>query len=439
MPHSRDLRAAKRKRALSGFVIGTALGLAACSDLLNVSAPDVVQPNQIADAGGATILTNAALACIYAPFATLAYYSGIMSDEFNVPTTLTIVSTLDYRTQSLTYTEFGPVGLGNCRTQAMQAMNARRQFAPTPNSLMGQLFAVRGLSEMFLGETSCDGTPASEIVNLQPVYGGPITSDSMLKRAQADLDSALTYATDSVRVLNYVKIALGRTLLDRGLYSQAAAAVAGVPTNYTYNAEFSTAVSGQSNTVWSGNIGKSIAVSDKEGINGLPFVSANDPRVPTQKIGIGTDNVTPVYLYTKYTSLSSPIPLATGIEARLIEAENYLSAGDVTNWLGTLNALRAPSGPGSGGVAGLAPLVDPGTTNGRVNLLFSERAFWLFATAHRMGDLRRLVRQYKRDQGTVWPTGVYKSGFNYGTDVVFILTLSEQSNPLVHYCTDTNA
>jgi hypothetical protein len=74
----------------------------------------------------------------------------------------------------------------------------------------------------------------------------------------------------------------------------------------------------------------------------------------------------------------------------------------------------------------LAALPDPGTDSGRVSLMFRERAFWLFGTGTRLGDLRRLIRQYGRDQSTVFPTGPYAPAHqsqlptpipNYGTDV----------------------
>ena len=57
--------------------------------------------------------------------------------------------------------------------------------------------------------------------------------------------------------------------------------------------------------------------------------------------------------------------------------------------------------------AGLPVLVDPGTQLGRENLLFSERALWLYATGTRLGDMRRLIGQYGRTQSTVLPTGAY--------------------------------
>ena len=149
-------------------------------------------------------------------------------------------------------------------------------------------------------------------------------------------------------------------------------------------------------------------------------------------------------------SATGPVPLtlASGLEARLIEAEAALNAGDAS-WLTTLNALRTtctdagscpdPAPAGTGGVAGLPPLTDPGTPDARVDLLFRERAFWLFMTGHRQGDLRRLLRQYHRQQNQVYPTGLYSGGLGtYGNDVTVPIPLSERANPLFTGCFNRN-
>ena len=86
----------------------------------------------------------------------------------------------------------------------------------------------------------------------------------------------------------------------------------------------------------------------------------------------------------------------------------WAKAGDATGWLGKLNDARATS------AGTLAALADPGTDDARVDLLFRERAFWMYFTSHRIGDLRRLVRQYGRAQETVWPSGNYFKGGVYG-------------------------
>jgi hypothetical protein len=234
-------------------------------------------------------------------------------------------------------------------------------------------------------------------------------------------------------------VARGRALLNRAQYAAAAAAVAGVPTNYVYNAEATLAVASQINIIWNNNNLKVATVADREGGNGLDFVTAADPRVPTIANGVGTDGVTNVFMFGKYSGQASSIPMVTGIEARLIEAEAALQANrndtspTGTGWLGILNTLRA-----TGITPAMAPLADPGSFDARVNMLFRERAFWLYGTGHRMGDLRRILRQYGRSEAQTWPKGVYKAGVSYGNEVVFILTLSEQANPNVRVCADKN-
>jgi hypothetical protein len=131
----------------------------------------------------------------------------------------------------------------------------------------------------------------------------------------------------------------------------------------------------------------------------------------------------------------SPVSITSGIEARMIEAEAQLRAGNSAGALATLNAARAT-------VTGLTPLADAGTEVARVNQLFRERAFWLFGRGYRVGDMRRLIRQYNRAANTVFPTGAWHKGGNYGTDVTMPVPQAEENNPNVpsgQTCLDRNA
>lgn len=175
-----------------------------------------------------------------------------------------------------------------------------------------------------------------------------------------------------------------------------------------------------------------------EGINGLDY--ANDPRVGSVFVRLGQDGTTPIYApqVTWTTSINAPYPLATGREARLIEAEADLAAGGTT-WLATLNTLRS----GSTFAASLPALTDPGTANARVDLIMKERAMWMYLTVHRLGDMRRLVRQYGRPQNTIFPTGPYFKGGAYGSDMNLPPTTGEHNNPAYEAaggkCADRNA
>ena len=64
---------------------------------------------------------------------------------------------------------------------------------------------------------------------------------------------------------------------------------------------------------------------------------------------------------------------------------------------------------------GLDTLVDPGTADSRLDLLYRERAFWLLRTGHRLGDLRRLIRNYGRSAETVFPLCNREPGHMFAT------------------------
>ena len=70
-----------------------------------------------------------------------------------------------------------------------------------------------------------------------------------------------------------------------------------------------------------------------------------------------------------------------------------------------LNALRtAPQNAWHLQAAAMAALADAGDDRTmRRRFFFREKAFWKFGRGQRLGDLRRLVRQYGRTQDKVFP------------------------------------
>ncbi|HEX5831167.1 MAG TPA: hypothetical protein VFY16_09310, partial [Gemmatimonadaceae bacterium] len=253
----------------------------------------------------------------------------------------------------------------------------------------------------------------------------------MFERATAHFDSALALAADSTRVLNLARVGRARALLGLARFADAATSVAAVPTAYVFATDASAAV--QPNGVFDViNNRRQLTVADREGTNGLDFRSAADPRVPTDFVGTTPGGTGDIHGFSRYASLAAPITLASGVEARLIEAEAMLRAGDAAGALTILNALRAT-------MPGLAPLGDAGSEAARVDQLFRERAFWLFATGHRQGDLRRLVRQYGRPPDSVFPSGPYFGGQFYGSDVNFAPEAAQLQSPLYTGCASREA
>jgi hypothetical protein len=185
-------------------------------------------------------------------------------------------------------------------------------------------------------------------------------------------------------------------------------------------------------------------VSDREGDNGLPFISSGDPRT-TDTTSIRSHGLQ-IYFPRKYKAALrspyySPIVLADWIEARLIRAEAAYQADDPATMLSLLNQLRATALVSGQTTFLPATLTDPGSDSARVSLLFAERASWLYLTGHRQGDLRRLIRQYMRDESAVYPVGEYLAPGQgiYGSDVTAPIPSSEIPNPLFHGCIDREA
>lgn len=338
------------------------------------------------------------------------------------------------------------------RSQVAQARGLVRQYLPDSSpALVGHLYAVEGLSELFLAELFCSGIPLSTVdygrdFTLKP---GSSTSE-VLQQAAAHFDSALTLADDSARILNLTRVGKARALLGLGQYTAAAQAVASVPDDFRYAVYFATTEVTES--AYNFGIAPSpifvdvawpYIVADREGQTGLDYLSSGDPRSASLSVGLNKYGRT-LYHPNKYNANgASPIVVADGIEARLIEAEAALQAHDTAAWLDKLNHLRATAWPTiTPAVQGpLDSLSDPGSDTARVTLTFRERAFWLFLTGHRQGDLRRLIRQYRRLPEQVYPIGSYPGGTgSYGTDLTVPIPPAERAyNPQLTGCLNRGA
>jgi hypothetical protein len=153
----------------------------------------------------------------------------------------------------------------------------------------------------------------------------------------------------------------------------------------------------------------------------------------------GIDKATP-WVGSMWTTRSAPINVVTGLDARLIEAEAKLNAGDFAGMTSILNALRAaPQNLGPITTPAMPALTAPATKDAAVSLFFREKAFWQFGRGQRLGDLRRMIRQYGRTQDQVFPTGVFHKGGTYDVDVNAPVPDVEKSNPLFTGCSDRSA
>lgn len=442
------------RRFVGAAALASAAAGAGCSGLLDVTDPDVLNPGDLASPSAAIAARNGAV--LRLTTATTGQNSdnvfligGLLADEWRSGDTFEQRNTTDQRTLVAENTFLDELlrDLMRVRLQADTAIALTRRFEATNTSGIAQMFAFKAYAAVLLGEHFCNGIPFSRLDGTAIVGGNPLSVDSTFGLASAEADSALAVApAANDRWARLARVVKARALLNRGQFAAAstaiggASAATGVPQSYTFATYHSTVT--ESNAMWSLNTSaRRYSVSPAEGINGLNFRGAADPRLPTAA-GTGSralafDSSTPYVDQLKWARYDSVVVMS-GIEARLIEAEaqyrtDTTSAANRVIVTNQLNAIRTASG-----VAGLTPLATPATSNAMEDLLFRERAFWMYSTGHRLGDLRRLMRQYGRAEAAVYPTGAYHKGGTYGNVKVIPISVDEKNNANFTGCTNMN-
>lgn len=432
------------------------------NSLLEVTDPDTVNPGTLDDPALLQTVVNGARSEFIGAYAGGESYTSItalMSDEYVSAGTFSTRNRTDRRdafaisqgnTSDGTY-----IGLHQARWAAQQAWARVEEFEGTTDPRYAEMKALEAFTLVMLGEAYCSSAPVSNVAADGTFeFGQPQTSAATLEQAAA--------IAGEVGSDNLASVVRGRALLNLGRAAEAAAAVAGVPDDFVYFTQHS--VAGTQNGVWGLADARRYSIPNGEGGTGINWrdigtiyapaagaeaasagaiIQNGDPRIPIfEDTRLGFDETLESWGSIRYVTRESELPAATGVEARLIEAEAALTSnpGQMISILNDLRAgltanmaILAPEYTLPAGAA-LAPLTDPGTADARRDLLFEERAKWLFLTGHRMGDMRRLVANYGLPVNTVYPGGVYYkddgSGTDiYGDDVVFPVDVDELNNP----------
>jgi hypothetical protein len=451
--------------------VALALGLVTACDLkqslLSPQQPGVIGPINVTTPTGAEALRIGALGAFKAwvagggvNFANLPMMSDLVTDEWASGDTQSQHNETDQRTvqSSNGVVSSGYQAIQQARGFALTAIQALRQYVkPPPAAEIGELYFAMGFAELQMSEVLCNGVPFGFMENGLPMYTQPITNADGFKLASTRFDTALALVTGtdaaSIAIHRVNEIAKARAQVDLGNYVAAAALVADVPTNFQYLLTFSLTTTSPELYLLNGTQPSRFVVGDSFAIingaasvitNALPFASANDPRVPVTGSTANTkkafDGSTPWVGQLLYGQ-TDPFPVLTGIDARLIEAEAKINAGDLVGMLATLNALRtSPQTIGNKTIPAMPALTNvPTTKDAALTLFFREKAFWQFGRGFRMGDLRRLIRQYNRTQDQVFPVGTWFKGGAYGADVNLQVPDAELTNPNFHGCIDRQA
>ena len=485
-------------RALSSLALAAvAIAGSACdtNKLVQVTDPAAQRPGEVDNIGSVPALVNGAFRQFvggYSGFGDDSFLSAsaVISDETYYGDTFPTRQAADSRILQ-------PTVLGNISDNAFSRLqqarfNARRAYgavekftapgtAVADSATKAQLRTIEGYTYVTLSEGWCGDVPFSVLPDVglidpsQIVGGVGLTTSQMNDTAVVRFNQAL--ANNSLNRL--AAVGEGRALLNNGQFAAAGAAVAAVPTSFVFLLQHSQNSGAENNPMAALMQNGRYGVANLEGgltaagnairtdtastttaaggsAEGLAFRGFLDVRVPWEPKptnGRCFSSAIRCKLNDNYPNFDADVPLASGVEARLIEAEAALQAGDAVTMLSKLNALRASSAqlvpglyPGqtltntfktNGAPSALLPLTDPADPAtsaatqfaARRDLLFRERALWLYNTGHRQGDLRRLARApYSLATSAVFPSGLFFRGGSYGSDVAYPIPFAEQNN-----------
>ena len=463
MANTHDIRrmmslfAKSRTRVYAITALAIAAAAAGCNKdaLLDVTDPDVLSPSDYTTPGGATPLRIGVIANFTSAFDggtdSFVTITGNLADELLASDTFDGRLTINARKSVEINTEMEAVyrAMQRARTAAARAAATLATTAPTPLFNRGELYMLLAYSELMLGEGWCSGVPFSSEDGTTISFGQPLTTEQMFQQAVAHFDTALSLAETNARVLNGSKIGKGRTLMNLGKFAEAAAAVAGIPTNFILTTSHST--NSNNNGPWSASTSGAsrYRLMTNEGKNGLPFLgqtAAQDARInwTTSTRSGFSSQFSAQPNQSKFAQFTDGV-ISTGAEARLIDLESQLQAGTQAARdavFAGLNSLRT-GGAAIGGATGTTLITvaaisgsAPTTQDAAIDLLYKERAYWMWLTGHRLGDLRRLVRIYKRDSEAVFPTGTLTSPLDgtYGASTTITVPFSERNNPNFKGC-----
>ena len=389
----------------------------ACSNLLDVKSPDKINTTDLEDPGNANLLVSSALGDFDCAYGAYIVASGLMSGEF-LETTQTAsrwsYDRRDVHSNESQYSIFGCDGdigtytpISTARFTADHALGLLNGWTDEQvegrSEFIAKAAALSGYGRILLGEGFC-----AAAIDLGP----QLSSQQIFEQAIAKFDTAITQAqaAGSDSILNWARVGRARAELDAGDNAGAATDAALVPGGFAYNATYANDPSRRNNTVVSeNNNGFSVTVAPA-------YRGLSDSRVPvTDQHRLASDELNPLFTQEKYEDATSPIPIASYIEAQLILAEATGGSGAIT----ILNTLGATVSQPP-----LAASSDPAVIKADIA---QERARWLWLQGTHLFDVRRLSLPLVPAAGTQYQNAHAKGG-SYGSETCMPIPDVEVNN-----------
>ena len=254
-------------------------------------------------------------------------------------------------------------------------------FARHPT--VAQALVWRGFTYRVLGEAMC-----VSIID----KGAPSPAKVSLVRAESAFTAAVAVATaaNNATLITAAYAGRAQVRVDLGDWSGAEADAANVPTGFKYQMPYYANVDeyGYNRTMWSSTSQSFYKATSVWGTWYAKYYdSSKDPRAAYTKTALtGAGAFPPVgkvpwWPQAKYMTQTAGINLASGREARLIEAEAALRKGDIVTAMARMDANRASAG---------APVAArPASVVEAWTLLKQERGLELWLEGRRLADMRR--------------------------------------------------
>jgi len=383
------LKSAGRLAGLFFLMLG--LGLSSCDaldDMISVEAPSVVAAQDLDHPANADLLVNSAVndfRCALVHFIGAGAYVGM---EWSVGADLGGGSWPWYDNRA--FEPFGWTSMyagGDCggvapnvyeplSTARFMADDALRRLegwgdqVPNNTELTATAAAFAGYSLTFLGESMC-----SAAIDLGP----EMFPDDLFTEAQERFNRAIAAAgqVGDSDIQNLARVGLARALLNLGQAGEASTVASQVTEGFSYDFNYSGADASTENKLY--------VLMDIE-----------------------------MWATTKYSSMDSPVQVASWEEAQLIMAEAALEAGQLQTVVGIINALHDK--------VGLPEFISNNATEIREQLIY-ERSAELFLEGQHMQDLERFNLELYPAPGSP----AYHGGF-FSDQICFPLPELEYAN-----------
>jgi hypothetical protein len=407
--------------------VAAVTALAGCGSLLEVDVPSRVLSEFLDDPRQAPLLVTSVQATFECAYGAYVLTTGLVSDELE--NAQGSASNYGYDRRSFdpgeglfsTYARSDCFGSGTPGIGVYTPLSSARWFADRTTERLEQwtdaevtnrqsriatTAAYAGYALVLMGEGFCSAA----------IDGGPeLTKAQLFAEAETRFSKAITAAqtAGNTNVLNLARVGRARARINQARNAEALADAQQVPATFVYNMTADTDPLQRENRVFDW-VNFRPGASVDEPFRDVQWQGVPDPRVAVANTGIRHGPLNELrYEQRKYTARNTPIPVASGDEARLIIAEiaGGQTAVDIINDLHT--AVGIPAGFSS---------TDPAVIRQQV---IEERRRELFLQGHRLWDQVRFSLPLYPATGAVFSYG----GF-YGSETCFPIPNRERDgNP----------